>query len=172
VSAWLARAYLRHWLELANWPGEQLAAIEHAAAEAVSNAVEHAYSPGAQGVVRITMMIDILDGGQTRQARVIVRDRGRWRGNPGNAQRLGQGIHRMTCLVDTATIHRGGYDNDHGTEVVLLSVPVAVSEKESPQRKREPAAGAGLDSLYRAKTRCRSLTRCFTGRARLLAGIR
>jgi hypothetical protein len=28
------------------------------------------------------------------------------------------------------------------------------------------------ERVYRAKTRCRSLTRCFTGRARLLAGIR
>ena len=144
VSAWLARAYLRHWLELANWPGEQLAAIEHAVAEAVTNAVEHAYPPGAQGVVRITMMIDILDGGQTRQARVVVRDRGRWHCNFGHAERLGQGIHRMTRLVDAATIHRGGYDNDHGTEVILLSVPVVISDANTSSLRQEQAAGAGL----------------------------
>ena len=131
VTAWLARAYLRHWLELANWPGEQLAAIEHAAAEAVTNAVEHAYSPGENGIVRITMTIDILDGGQTRQARVVVRDRGQWRCNTGDAARLGQGIHRMTRLVDTATIHRGGYDNEHGTEVILLSIPIPINEADS-----------------------------------------
>lgn len=133
VTAWLARAYLRHWLELANWPGEQLAAIEHAAAEAVTNAVEHAYPPGAQGIVRITMTIDILHGGQACQVRVVVRDRGQWRCNAGDAPRLGQGIHRMTRLVDTATIHRGGYDNDHGTEVILLSIPIAISETDLSQ---------------------------------------
>jgi anti-sigma regulatory factor (Ser/Thr protein kinase) len=131
VSTWLARAYLRHWLELANWPYEQLVAIEHAATEAVSNAIEHAYPPGTQGIVRITMTIRTVDEERTRQARVVVRDRGQWRCNPGNPQRLGRGIHRMTRLVDTAIIHHGCHDDDHGTEVILLSVPVAVSQAGS-----------------------------------------
>jgi serine/threonine-protein kinase RsbW len=144
VSAWLVRDYLRHWLELANWPGEQLATIEHAAAEAVSNAVEHAYPLGMQGVVRITMTIGTLDRGRTRQARVVVRDCGRWRCIPAEAERLGRGIDRMTRLVDTVIIHRGGHENDHGTEVTLLSVLVPVTEAELPKPSQEPAADAGL----------------------------
>jgi len=144
VSAWLARAYLRHWLELANWPDEQLVAIEHAAAEAVSNAVEHAYPAGTPGVVKITMTISTLNGGRSRQARVAVRDRGRWRHSPDDTEHLGRGIDRMTRLVDIATIHRGGYESDHGTEVVLLSVPVGVSETDLPEPSQESACDANL----------------------------
>lgn len=121
----VVRSHLRHWLERERWPAEPGADIEYAVSEAVSNAVEHAYLPGADGAtVAVIAQVEALPGGM-RRVRVRVRDHGRWRPIPTDPDGRRRG-RLMNGLMDQVVLTEGD-GVSAGTEVVLLSPPVRPS---------------------------------------------
>ena len=91
--------------------GEELAeAVLLATGEAVSNAVEHAYPPDAEGVVELTMALGWPDPADVS---VAVVDGGRWRPAPPDAGFRGRGLQMIRALADRADITTG----PHGTSV-------------------------------------------------------
>ena len=75
----------------------------------MSNAVEHAYPPDAEGVVELTMAV----GPGPTGVQVSVVDEGRWRPAPPDAGFRGRGLAMIGALADRAEITTG----DHGTSV-------------------------------------------------------
>jgi anti-sigma regulatory factor (Ser/Thr protein kinase) len=119
-----ARHGVRAWLSGGVWPEEVVADIEYAVSEAVSNAVEHAYPPGAAGRVTVDAMLE--PAGRLRQVRLVVTDRGRWRPPPAAAEGRRRGLQLMAGCMASVTLRPGGEARPGGTEVVMVSRPVRV----------------------------------------------
>ncbi|MBN9099380.1 MAG: ATP-binding protein [Pseudonocardia sp.] len=117
-----ARNQVRAWLDAASWPTDLIHDLVYAVNEAVTNAVEHAYSPGdAVQTIELTLQVEHGHDG-TRRARVHIRDHGRWRVFRPGFGRRGYGLILMRALMDEVIIQpvqagRGG------TLAVLLSRP-------------------------------------------------
>jgi anti-sigma regulatory factor (Ser/Thr protein kinase)/putative methionine-R-sulfoxide reductase with GAF domain len=104
-SAPLFRRLLSRWLIDRGASQWDLDAVLLAAAEACSNAIEHAYPPDRRA-------FDVeVSGGQ--DITVMVRDYGTWR--PPRGKNRGRGIKMMEALVDSVEIERG----DAGTTVKI-----------------------------------------------------
>ena len=119
------RAELRRWLVALRWPEEEAADIVLAVDEAVSNAVEHAFPPGApDGTVEVVAEVEPVD--RQRRLRVRIRDTGRWLPRPGPEEDVNRrrGLPMMSVLMAEVLIHRGGPAPSDGTVVTLLSPPV------------------------------------------------
>ncbi len=100
------RHAVREYLRRAGASDDELADLELAVGEAVSNVIEHAYGP-AGGFLELDMVLE----GSTLTA--SVRDTGSWREARGTNR--GRGMGMMRGLVDAVRIdHDGG-----GTQVVL-----------------------------------------------------
>jgi len=106
-SAPLFRRLLSRWLEdkgAGQWDSD---AVLLAAAEACSNAIEHAYPPDQRA-------FDVeVAGGDDDDVAVTVRDYGSWR--PPRGTNRGRGIKMMEALVDSVEIDR----RDDGTTVKI-----------------------------------------------------
>jgi anti-sigma regulatory factor (Ser/Thr protein kinase) len=103
------RRRARAWLRDAGVDEDVAEAVLLAAGEAVSNAVEHAYPPDAEGVVELTMAA----GPGPTGVQVSVVDGGRWRPAPSDAGFRGRGLAMIRALADRAEITTGV----HGTSV-------------------------------------------------------
>ncbi len=105
-SAPLLRRLLARWLADKGATQDDSDAVVLAAAEACSNAIEHAYPPD-----RRSFSVKVAADGD--DVTVIVRDWGSWR--PPRGTNRGRGIMMMEALVDSVDIDRG----DDGTAVTL-----------------------------------------------------
>lgn len=110
------RRLIARWLQGSPAGADDVAAIQVACGEAVTNAIEHAYAP-AVGHVDV-------EGELTDQEVLLeVRDEGRWRAARGLDR--GRGLELMRGLMDEADVKHG----DEGTTVRLrrrLRTPAAV----------------------------------------------
>jgi anti-sigma regulatory factor (Ser/Thr protein kinase) len=130
----VVRTELTTWLDAVGWPREELAVVA-AAAEAVGNAVRHAYPPvevqGPQHVVRlggpVMVAAALRRSADLRRVQVVVRDHGSW--NPLSALNVeSRGLRTMQDLTEEVRIRRGAPDalgDEAGTEVTLISRAVA-----------------------------------------------
>ncbi|MGY1650106.1 SpoIIE family protein phosphatase [Geodermatophilus sp. SYSU D01119] len=99
------------WLDELDPTAEDRGAVELAVWEAVANAVDHAYSPGETGPVRLDAVL-LPDG--VLECRVA--DEGRWRDpDPGSSHR-GRGLLLAQQLTDSLHVQRSG---GAGTVVTL-----------------------------------------------------
>ncbi|BBG04059.1 MULTISPECIES: ATP-binding protein [Pseudonocardia] len=121
----LARTHFREWLEFLGWPQAGSDDVLLVVNEAVTNAVEHSGDVpdsvgGAEQIVEISADVEVT--GVTRQLRIRVRDRGRWREPPADPGYRGHGLPMMFELMEQVVIHRG----ETGSEVMLLTAAVEV----------------------------------------------
>ncbi len=126
------RAALREWLRGLGVGPDDLNALLHAAYEACTNAIEHAYPPDAGGEIRV-------DGGlgDDGSLEITVRDHGRWRTPPTDPGTRGRGLMLMRGLLDAAEIRPG----PEGTLVLLRHTPwrpVAIGAPPVPARPPAP----------------------------------
>jgi anti-sigma regulatory factor (Ser/Thr protein kinase)/anti-anti-sigma regulatory factor len=119
VAVTTTRVALDQWLTALRVDDITVTALQHAAGEAVTNAVEHAYRGGPPDAV--TVRADLTARGV---AEVVVADRGRWR-EPVEQSYRGLGLAMANELVDEMHIDR----RDTGTVLRLrhrLHRPVPV----------------------------------------------
>ena len=114
------RHLLRRWLSEVGATDDEAYDILVACSEAATNAVEHAYGPGAADF-RVTC--DDRDGEVT----VVVRDWGRWREPRGRDR--GRGLGLMEGLMDRTQVAHG----DSGTEVPMVRRLAVASERTRPR---------------------------------------
>jgi serine phosphatase RsbU (regulator of sigma subunit)/anti-sigma regulatory factor (Ser/Thr protein kinase)/anti-anti-sigma regulatory factor len=103
------RGRLQDWLVALGAGEHDIASIEIGVLEAVSNAVEHAYS-GATGRVRVEGVLDAHG-----RACFTVIDRGRWQPPDPDPGRRGRGLLMMRACMDTVEVEA----TDAGTTVLL-----------------------------------------------------
>jgi anti-sigma regulatory factor (Ser/Thr protein kinase) len=140
----VVRGRLSDWLTRLGWPTESVEDIVLAVSEAVTNAVEHAYSTP----VPIGLMADTVEvrgvvvhqtsaAGARRRVHVQVRDQGRWRPPPsrqpsdGPSRFRGHGLVVMRALMARVTVN----SDTTGTEVELISRSVT-AQHDSIQQTR------------------------------------
>lgn len=117
-----SRRRVRAWLEAVSWPSAQIDDVVYAVNEAVSNAVEHAYTADDRvRTVELSFHVEhAVD--RSRRARVQVGDHGRWSPPVPRVEYRGFGLILMRALMDEVTVgpregRRGG------TMTILLSRP-------------------------------------------------
>jgi two-component sensor histidine kinase len=115
TSVPMLRRRARAWLRTTDVDEDTAEAVLLATGEAVSNAVEHAYPPDAEGVVDLTM----TSGPGPAGLQVSVVDGGRWRPAPSDTGFRGRGLAMIRALADLAEITTGS----HGTSVRLTWGP-------------------------------------------------
>lgn len=103
------RRDLEDWLVLVGAGESDVASIQIAVLEAVTNSVEHAY-PDGPGTVRVEARLD----GRGRIG-VSVADHGTWRPAPADPGRRGRGLMMMRGCMDTVEIEQA----EHGTTLLL-----------------------------------------------------
>jgi anti-sigma regulatory factor (Ser/Thr protein kinase) len=92
------RHLLQRWMKRLSQDPDELYEITVAVQEACSNAIEHAYSPGAAAV-------EMHAGHAEGVVEITVRDHGRWR--PARGEHRGRGLPIMESLMDTVDVERG-----------------------------------------------------------------
>ncbi len=95
------RRALGRWLDEAGADEDERYEVMVACSEAATNAVEHAYGPGAASY----QVVGDWDA-ETGEVTLLVRDWGRWRTPRG--QDRGRGLDLMSALMDEVTVDRGG----------------------------------------------------------------
>lgn len=126
-SVLTARSQVRAWLHAASWPPDLIHDVVYAVNEAITNAIEHAYTPGDTiQTVELTFQVEHGRDG-TRRARLHVRDHGRWR-PPQPPGCRGHGLTLMRTLMDEVIIQpaqpgQPGHARRNGTVAMLLSRP-------------------------------------------------
>ncbi len=105
------RRALGRWLDEAGADEDERYEVLVACSEAATNAVEHAYGPGAASY----QVVGDWDP-ETGEISLLVRDWGRWRSPRG--QDRGRGLGLMTALMDDVTVDRGG-PTAGGTSVLM-----------------------------------------------------
>jgi anti-sigma regulatory factor (Ser/Thr protein kinase)/anti-anti-sigma regulatory factor len=121
VAVTTARVALDRWLAALHADDITVTAIQHAAGEAVTNAVEHAYRGRDGEADAVTVRAELTGRGV---AEVVVADRGRWR-EPVEQPYRGMGLAMANELVEEVHVDR----RDTGTVVRLrhrLHRPVPV----------------------------------------------
>ena len=109
TSVPMLRRRARAWLQARGVDEDVAEAVLLATGEAVSNAVEHAYLPDAEGVVELTMTAGAAD--QPTAVHVSVTDGGCWRPAPADAGFRGRGLPMIRALAVQVEISTGS----HGT---------------------------------------------------------
>jgi anti-anti-sigma factor len=132
VIASLRRA-LRLWAVHMGAGSEEADDLVHAASEAASNVVEHAYGP-AGGVLELHATY------HERCISVVIRDRGRWRSQRDVGQ--GRGLELIRGLVDEAQIVR----SPTGTEVRLQRRLGGAATADQAINRQVAAARPALES--------------------------
>ncbi|HZZ50882.1 MAG TPA: ATP-binding protein [Pseudonocardia sp.] len=115
----LSHDEIRDWLDGLSWPAAERDALLLAVAEAIGNAVEHAYH-GAAGEVTVRGRQEFIRTG-LRQVVLTVTDQGRWRSAQHCQPPRGQGLGLIRELTAELRIEPG----PSGTRVRLVSRPVA-----------------------------------------------
>ncbi|XVS62702.1 ATP-binding protein [Actinosynnema sp. CA-299493] len=110
----VVRAQLDAWLTAERLTEDDRYDLLLAVNEAASNAVEHAYGPEEQGLVRIDAQAR-PDG----SVRVVITDHGGWRVPPATLTARGRGLLLMRENVDEVLVDRGA----GGTTVTLVLAP-------------------------------------------------
>jgi len=126
------RTALREWLGVLGVGPDDLNALLHAAYEACTNAIEHAYPPDTDGEIHVDGVL--ADDGCLE---IAVRDQGHWRTPPMDPGTRGRGLMLMRGLLDAAEIRPG----PDGTEVLLRHTPwrpVAIGAPPVPARPPAP----------------------------------
>ena len=101
------RSVIGRWLINAGGRADEVFGVALATSEAAANAIEHAYG-ARDGTFTVQCETD------GAQARVVVRDSGRWRETHPHGR--GRGLELMRSLVDEVDVQRG----DDGTTVTLV----------------------------------------------------
>jgi serine phosphatase RsbU (regulator of sigma subunit)/anti-sigma regulatory factor (Ser/Thr protein kinase) len=101
------RSVIGRWLINAGGRADEVFGVALAASEAAANAIEHAYG-AHDGTFTVRCETD------GAQARVVVRDSGRWRETHPHGR--GRGLELMRSLVDEVDVQRG----DDGTTLTLV----------------------------------------------------
>jgi anti-sigma regulatory factor (Ser/Thr protein kinase) len=118
----MLRRRARAWLRAAGVDEDVAEAVLLATGEAVSNAVEHAYPPDAEGVVELTMTLGPPD--RPTEVQVGVVDGGHWRPTPAAAGFRGRGLAMIHALADSAEITTG----PRGTTVRMTWAPTPAGD--------------------------------------------
>jgi anti-sigma regulatory factor (Ser/Thr protein kinase) len=132
----LARRLLRQWLDSGNWPVNASDDLVLAVNEAITNAVEHAFSADHRGG---GIELDAhAEAGEDRARRVVVTvtDDGRWRPPPSDAGFRGRGLDMIRALVESLTVSPAA----SGTRVTMTSLPTADPRSLTPDRTGGPHA--------------------------------
>jgi anti-sigma regulatory factor (Ser/Thr protein kinase) len=103
------RRALADWLDAAGAGPADRMDVSIAASEAATNAIEHAYPDGVEGVVEVA-----ADGTTDGRLELRVRDRGRWRAIPAPGDR-GRGLPLMRAVMDEVRLDTGA----EGTTVTM-----------------------------------------------------
>lgn len=139
------RRELHAWLDPSALSGADVDDVVLAVYEAVANVVEHAYGPGEDGTVELTLWTESDD------LNIEVADHGRWRQPPGPAPpepggEPGMGIPLMHRLMDSVLIH---YDT-RGSRVLLRTPASPADATDGPTPagdRRAPAHAAPPDPV-------------------------
>ncbi|GAA3462318.1 ATP-binding protein [Saccharothrix longispora] len=123
------RARLDSWLATSGLTEDDRYDLLIAVNEAASNAVEHAYPPGEDGVVHIE-----ADARPDGSVRVVVADYGTWRVPPAALTTRGRGLLLMHENVDDVLIDR----QPTGTTVTLRMTPGRTARGTYTSAPREP----------------------------------
>jgi serine phosphatase RsbU (regulator of sigma subunit)/anti-sigma regulatory factor (Ser/Thr protein kinase)/anti-anti-sigma regulatory factor len=104
------RQRLAAWLDNAGVTVADATSVLQATGEAVTNAVEHAYTPGEDAWVEVRAQLT-----RASEVRVVVRDGGAWRDPATGAGGRGRGMLLMREQVDDVTVS----SDDEGTTITL-----------------------------------------------------
>lgn len=132
-----ARRQLRAWLIRRHWPCDEATDIVLAVNEAVTNAVEHAYStpgpPNELGHPGVELCVADLHGAnRMRQALITVTDRGRWQRPSRTPGHRGRGLDLMRVLTDSLELTTGVA----GTSVKMISRAVELTTSGAARAAR------------------------------------
>jgi anti-sigma regulatory factor (Ser/Thr protein kinase) len=118
-SSALFRERIKVWLEWLRWPADERADVIAAAAEAVENAIDHAYPLGETGDIELDGRVEATSAG-ARQVVLTVTDHGRWRRRVERTDNRGRGFTIMYGSMAGVRVLAG----KDGTRVELRSRPV------------------------------------------------
>ncbi|WP_445190045.1 ATP-binding protein [Pseudonocardia sp. Cha107L01] len=114
----LVSGSFQEWLNELRWPQQEMPDIVLALGEAVSNACEHAYPVGLDGVISIR--VECLAGPNgTRRLILTIADTGAWRDPPARIHDRRHGMAIMRATTDF--MHLDG--TAAGTRIKLISRP-------------------------------------------------
>jgi serine/threonine-protein kinase RsbW len=113
----LLRSSLEAWLRWLHWPADERCALVHAANEACTNVIEHAYGPAEAGEIELTAWVH--GDGRQRQVVLAVQDQGRWQAPERSSSAVG-GLALMRALTHRVDVQAGPY----GTRVGIVSCAV------------------------------------------------
>jgi anti-sigma regulatory factor (Ser/Thr protein kinase) len=120
------RGGFREWLGELGWPEPEMTDIVVALGEAVSNACEHAYPVGLDGLVSIRA--ECLAGPNgTRRLILTIADTGAWRDPPVRARDRWHGMAIMRATTDFLHLDATAA----GTRVKLISRPTGRVDHQS-----------------------------------------
>jgi serine/threonine-protein kinase RsbW len=152
ATASIVRERVRRWLGPLGWPANALDDVVLAVHEAVMNVVDHAYVTMEVGDVGVTGVVLTERGGA--RAKVVVRDRGRWRTASREPGYRGRGLLVMRGCMHEVDIRTG----DDGTEVTMISTAVPVTVRGGTR-------GPALLAAPRHEVSCRAESTESTERA-------
>lgn len=116
------------WLATQGWPIAAAEDIQLAVHEAIANAIDHAYPPGAPGPVTVHAWVSADPLTRDRRVVVAVTDRGRWATHHPDTHPLhtrGYGLIVMSRCMAEMHIQRAAA----GTTVILISVTTRASDR-------------------------------------------
>lgn len=140
------RQQLQDWMDSAGVGEQDAVSVQIAVGEAASNVVEHAYPPGQDGELQLSVSLS-PQGDLSAE----VSDRGSWR-PPGEENQLrGRGLPLMRACMDSMDLSRadpGSSDTGAGTTVRMrrrLRNPVGAVARGVPQTARRPRPEADFE---------------------------
>jgi anti-sigma regulatory factor (Ser/Thr protein kinase) len=115
----LARRRLHAWLDAVHWPTDSRDDVVLAASEAVSNAAEHAYSPGRERDITVHAAL-VVGPSNIERVIVSVADSGRWREPPVEHHAQRRGLQIMRAVTDELRLEMTSV----GTRIKMISRPI------------------------------------------------
>lgn len=109
------RRRVEHWAQAHGLSADDLADLQLALGEAVSNAMEHAYAGAGTGTGTVDVEIEVRAAGSGREVLARVTDRGRWKQATSRPTHRGRGLTMIGELSGDMRVT----SNSSGTEVVF-----------------------------------------------------
>lgn len=144
------RQQLQDWMDGAGVGEQDAVSVQIAVGEAASNAVEHAYPPGQDGELQLSVSLS-PQGDLSAE----VSDRGSWRPPGEESQLRGRGLPLMRACMDSMDLSRAGpaatetsTGTGTGTTVQMrrrLRTPVGTVARGIPQTARRPRPEADFE---------------------------